>query len=227
MVSEKSIKEINRNFLTGEKSNLIPALGEKSLQTSIPIITQKVNPKLKTTPQTIPILQITPITTPIITQITTPITTPKLTPKTTPRLAQITQPELVPKIPSVPIEPIIPIIPSVFFPGPQSGRGATAGYELLGETKGFFGNVPQESISGIFGKRQEITYSEGYGLSLRTGKKQKKERRKQPLRILGGSNTSNLIFGGSQKRTKKAKRGRRTREPNLSIFGSGKKIKIF
>ena len=85
-----------------------------------------------------------------------------------------------PPPPQVPVKEILeppPKIPERFAVPPPILSGSGGGQsQLLGETKGFFGNVPQDTIIGIFGKRQEVTYSEGAGLFAKSKIKQKKER---------------------------------------------------
>jgi hypothetical protein len=174
-----------------------------------PLITPKVGSKITTGVITIPGQKITQ----------TPKQGFRLTSKTSQIFDQTPiQKTITPSRPIVPKEPIIPPRPPGLFFGPQSGRRGSAGFVLLGETKDFVGNVPQGDITGIFGKKKEITYrSTGFTLKELTkgkkGKKGKKGRSEDPF----GSSKSNInLFGGSSKNPFGSSKS------NINLFGGSK-----
>lgn len=184
-----------------------------------PLITPKVGSKITTNIITIPGQKITQ----------TPKQGFRLTSKTSQIFDQTPIQKTVPTTPPPPPpEPIIPIEPGFFF-GPQSGRGGSAGFELLGETKDFVGNVPQGDITGIFGKKKEITYrSTGFTIkSLTKGKKGKKG--KKESNPFGSSKSNISLFAGSSKKDNSNGNPFGSSKSNLNLFGGskGKSISLF
>ena len=116
--------------------------------------------------------------------------------------------------PKPPEEP--PIQPRFPLPllGPLSLRDYDSPSELLGETKGFFGNVPQDSIEGIFGKRQEITYSEGSGLY--SNSRKRKTSTREP---------SFSIFGSPERQSRSGRESKASKS-SFKMFGGPKKFKL-
>ncbi len=177
-----------------------------SLKFSDSLSTNLQTPKLITTPTTT-----FKITDDLITKITTK---PKQTfiPAPDPTL---TPPPTVTEIP-----PIIPKVPiAILAAPPQSSRDFDTPSRLLGKTKGFFGNVPQDSIIGIVRKAPTITVSEKAGFFKRQFKQQKGSN------ILGGK--IKIGIGSTKKtRTKKSKKSRKPKSISFSIYGKSNGIKL-
>ena len=175
--------------------------------------TTKLIPPIKLAPP----IQKQPPSTELIPPFTIPVIIPKQPQKEIPIIrlgtpTRQTTTQISPPIqppPKPPVEP--PIRPKIpfFIPPPLLSRSGGGGAALLGSTKQFYGNVPQDSISGIFGKRQEITYSEGSGLHL-SSKIKSSRRRDKPLNIFGND------------KPKRRTRSRKTKNNNYNIFGSSK-----